>query len=155
MGGNAWEGVWYLIELWLISDHTHSLPFNLQVLYCHSEKWVVSECVYLFKKHKEYPIAFLNSTRPVLQHWISRKSFQHSKAIFNFFSIWAAWLLTQNKVKSWSLGFLFLLIPRFFKEIIYILLLYNFSLLRIFYYVDFLRWHMQYIFRLTIFGKWT
>lgn len=59
------------------------------------------------------------------------------KAIFY---IRAARLRAQ--IKPDGLGFYFLKI--------YILLLYNFSLVRLFYYVSFLRRHMQYIFRLFL-----
>lgn len=141
----------------------HSLPFNLQVLYCHSA--VVSECVYLFfflfffffGKHKEYPIAF-----PLPHHaanapqTLDEKFFRHPKKTkkpsLTFFSINPKQKQTKKKPNHWVFILSINALILFFIEVIYIFSYFNnFSLVRIFYYVSFLRWHMQYIFKPTIF----
>lgn len=141
----------------------HSLPFNLQVLYCHSA--VVSECVYLFLfsflfffgKHKEYPIAF-----PLPHHaanapqTLDEKFFRHPKKTkkpsLTFFSINPKQKQTKKKPDHWVFILSINALILFFIEVIYIFSYFNnFSLVRIFYYVSFLRWHMQYIFKPTIF----
>lgn len=112
---------------------------------------------FFFRKQKEYPIAF-----PLPHHaanapqTLDEKFFRHPKKTkkpsLTFFSINPKQKQTKKKPDHWVFILSINALILFFIEVIYIFSYFNnFSLVRIFYYVSFLRWHMQYIFKPTIF----